>query len=182
VLREDPDVVLVGEVRDEETAKAMVEMANTGHLTFATIHANNCVDVVKRLTDLGLPINEIVEYGLVFMAQRLLRKSCPHCRYKGKVTKAEAEILGIPEGTEVTRNKGCEKCGGTGVIKDRILVLELLPVLRPEVKELLIQKKPHREVFKILEQEGYKSMVTKALELNKKELVSLEEILDKMRS
>jgi len=181
VLREDPDVVLVGEIRDPETAKAMVEMANTGHLTFSTIHANNSVDVVKRLTDLGLPLKEVVEYGLIFMAQRLLRKSCPHCRYEGELSKAEAEILGLEEGMKVLRNRGCEKCGGTGTLRDRVLVLEILPVMKEDVKEMLLQGKGYREVYRTLEPMGYKSMVKKALELNRKGIVSVEEILDKMR-
>jgi len=181
VLREDPDVVLIGEIRDYETAKAMVEMANTGHLTLSTVHANNSVDVVKRLTDLGLPLKEVLEYGLIFMAQRLLRKSCPHCRYEGELSKAEAEILGLEKGVKVLRNRGCEKCGGTGARKERVLVIELLPVLKEEVKRMLLEGHSYREIFKELEKEGYKSMVSKALELNRKGEVSLEEILDKIR-
>lgn len=181
VLREDPDVVLIGEIRDEETAKAMVEMANTGHLTFSTVHANNSIDVVKRLTDLGIPLKEIVEYGLVFMAQRLLRKSCPYCRYEGKVSEAESEILGIPAGTKVMRNRGCEKCRGTGTVKERVLVMELLPVAREEVKKMLLEEKSYREIYGKIREQGFTPMAEKALELNKKGIVSLEEILDKIR-
>ena len=181
ILREDPDVVLIGEIRDEETAKAMVEMANTGHLTFSTVHANTSVDVVKRLTDLGLPLKEVVEYGLVFMAQRLLRKSCPYCRYEGEVTPAEAEILGIEPGQKVMRNRGCEKCGGTGVRKERVLVMEVLPVMREIVKKMLLEGKSYREIYREIRKDGFTPMVDKALELNRKGEVSLEEILDKMR-
>ncbi len=178
VLREDPDVILVGEVRDEETARVLVEMANTGHLTLSTIHANNSLDLIKRLSDLGVSEMEIRQFGLLFMAQRLLRKSCPHCRYERELTEAEAKLLGV-EKRKVMDNRGCEKCGGTGTVKQRVMILEMLPVLDEEVRKLVESGKSYSEIFASISVEP---MSQKALRLNEREEVSISEIVDKLRA
>lgn len=183
VLREDPDVCLVGEVRDEETAKTLVKLANTGHLTFSTIHANNSYDVIKRLRDLGVSEKDIRDFGVLFMAQRLLRKSCPYCQYERKIRPAEMKILGMEDIDIAMDNRGCEHCNGTGTVKERVLVMEILPLVYEDIAEKVTKPDAdYRELFRYLrERYGIKRMAEKAIELNRKKIVSLTEILDKLR-
>lgn len=185
VLREDPDVVLVGEVRDPKSLSALVQMANTGHLTFTTVHANNSLEVVRRLEELGARKEDVKEFGVLFMAQRLLRLSCPHCRRKRRLNLAEKKLLGLPEGfdEEVTYNEGCDRCNYTGYQKKRRLIVELLPLYFKEVKEKVFEENPgYFELFSWLENEyGLKSMVKKAVELSLRGEVSIDEVLEKAR-
>lgn len=184
VLREDPDVCLVGEIRDEESARALVGLASTGHLTFSTIHANNSFEVIKRLMDLGVEKQDIYEYGVLFMAQRLLRTACPHCLVERKLNKAEALFLGLEGSVIVYDNTGCEKCGWTGTGGERVLVIELFPLFVDEIKEKLHRGEiySYRQASKVVEELfGFKNMVKKALDLNMAKKVSISEVLAKVR-
>lgn len=186
ILREDPDVCLVGEVRDKDSARAMIHLASTGHLTFSTIHANNCFEIIKRLKDLEIEEKEIVEYGVLFMAQRLLRRSCPYCQTSRKLTDAEARFLGLlDEGDiEVIDNEGCEACDYTGSLGERILVLEMLPLFDETIKEGIESGsiRRYKQAMRFVEEQfGIESMLKKALRLNREGKVSVSEIISKLR-
>jgi len=183
MLREDPDVCLVGEVRDSASAKMLVRLANTGHLVFSTLHANNAYEVVKRLKDLDVEEKDILEFGVLFMAQRLLRQSCPHCQIQRQLSDVEAKILMV-ERMEVMDNEGCEECEYTGVDrrKDRKLVIELLPVYFEDVKKKVEKGTGYKEIFEYLkEQYGIERLAEKALRMNGQGLVSITEIMEKVR-
>jgi len=129
ILRQDPDVILVGEIRDGETASIAVQAAQTGHLVFSTLHTNDAIGAVTRLADLGVPRFLIASAVLGVVAQRLVRKTCPHCTAWRSPTSSEIESC--PDGFElperVPQPAGCPECEGTGY-KGRTGIFEILPV------------------------------------------------------
>ncbi len=125
ILRQDPDIIMIGEIRDEETAEIAVRSAITGHLVFSTLHTNDAPGAIVRLEDMGVP-NYLVADALVgVIAQRLVKRLCPVCKKKGRTTAKEMEILGINEPISIARPQGCQFCNNTGY-KGRIAVHELM--------------------------------------------------------
>ncbi len=125
ILRQDPDIIMIGEIRDEETAEIAVRSAITGHLVFSTLHTNDAPGAIVRLEDMGVP-NYLVADALVgVIAQRLVKRLCPVCKKKGRTTAKEMEILGINEPVSIARPQGCQFCNNTGY-KGRVAVHELM--------------------------------------------------------
>ena len=125
ILRQDPDIIMIGEIRDEETAEIAVRSAITGHLVFSTLHTNDAPGAIVRLGDMGVQ-NYLVADALVgVIAQRLVKRLCPACKKKGRTTTKEMEILGINEPISIARPQGCQFCNNTGY-KGRIAVHELM--------------------------------------------------------
>lgn len=125
ILRQDPDIIMIGEIRDEETAEIAVRSAITGHLVFSTLHTNDAPGAIVRLGDMGVQ-NYLVADALVgVIAQRLVKRLCPACKKKGRTTAKEMEILGINEPISIARPQGCQFCNNTGY-KGRIAVHELM--------------------------------------------------------
>jgi type II secretory ATPase GspE/PulE/Tfp pilus assembly ATPase PilB-like protein len=125
-LRQDPDVILVGEVRDRETATIAVQAAMTGHLVLASVHANDAIRVVPRLLDMGIEPYQLAAALLGSAAQRLVRKLCPTCRRPRALTEAErifVAVAGAPEGENVWDAVGCDACAGSGY-RGRVALLE----------------------------------------------------------
>ena len=125
ILRQDPDIIMIGEIRDEETAEIAVRSAITGHLVFSTLHTNDAPGAIVRLEDMGIQ-NYLVADALVgVIAQRLVKRLCPACKKKGRTNAKEMEILGIDEPVSIARPQGCQFCNNTGY-KGRIAVHELM--------------------------------------------------------
>jgi len=125
ILRQDPDIIMIGEIRDEETAEIAVRSAITGHLVFSTLHTNDAPGAIVRLGDMGVQ-NYLVADALVgVIAQRLVKRLCPACKKKSRTTAKEMEILGINEPVSIARPQGCQFCNNTGY-KGRIAVHELM--------------------------------------------------------
>ena len=125
ILRQDPDIIMIGEIRDEETAEIAVRSAITGHLVFSTLHTNDAPGAIVRLGDMGVQ-NYLVADALVgVIAQRLVKRLCPACKKKGRTTAKEMEILGINEPVTIARPQGCQFCNNTGY-KGRVAVHELM--------------------------------------------------------
>ena len=144
ILRHDPDKIMVGEIRDSETAQIAVQSALTGHLVFTTVHANNVFDVIGRFTHMGIdPYNFVACLNCV-MAQRLVRKICPACKRAVLVTDEQLRESAIdPErtrGVTLYESVGCDECNGTGY-RGRSAIVELLD-LNDEIRELIIAKSP----------------------------------------
>ncbi|MBR5272700.1 MAG: type II/IV secretion system protein [Clostridia bacterium] len=133
ILRQDPDIIMVGEMRDEETIDIAVRAAITGHLVFSTIHTNDSVSAITRLVDMGVPSYMISTALVGVIAQRLVRVLCPYCKEKHLLTPEEMYELNrtFPEGTEVYHAKGCEACNHTGY-RGRTAVHEIYRVGREE--------------------------------------------------
>jgi type IV pilus assembly protein PilB len=125
LLRQDPDIMLVGETRDKETARIAVEAALTGHLVFTTIHANDAAGTCIRLVEMGVEPFLIASSLIGVIAQRLVRRICPRCKESYTADEVTAAYLGIPEGTPLARGQGCQGCGFTGYA-GRLGVFEVL--------------------------------------------------------
>jgi type IV pilus assembly protein PilB len=155
-LRQDPDIVMVGEIRDRETAQTAVQAALTGHLLLSTMHTNDAVGVVTRLTDLGIDSFLIADSLVGVLAQRLVRRNCVHCReeYAPSETALAAVASSLPAGVEprFVHGKGCEKCAGTG-FAGRIPIFESL-VITDVLKSAIERNAPGTELQKIAKNEG----------------------------
>lgn len=127
VLRQDPDILMVGEIRDEETARTAVRAAITGRLLLSTLHTSDTAAAIPRLRDLGIHDGFLADALSGVIAQRLVRRMCPHCRRPYMIDAKEASRLGLPEGTTLFRAAGCERCGGGGTA-GRTAVHEVLEV------------------------------------------------------
>lgn len=137
ILRQDPDVVMVGEIRDGETAQIAIQAALTGHLVFSTLHTNNATASVTRLVDMGVEQFLIGSSLLGVLAQRLVRKLCPHCKVEEKISEEYAEEFGLPHGALVYEEKGCKACNYTGYAGRRAIgeFFEMNDELRTLLKE-----------------------------------------------
>jgi type IV pilus assembly protein PilB len=139
ILRSDPDVILVGEIRDEETAQIAIRAAMTGHLVCSTLHSQNAASAVRRLTDMGVEAGLLAATLTCLVAQRLARRVCVDCKETYKATKADLVALGRPNERggrrQLTRGAGCPSCGGTGY-KGRIALFEVL-TFTEELRELI---------------------------------------------
>ncbi len=154
ILRQDPDIIMVGEIRDKETAENAVQASLTGHLVLSTLHTNDAPSSVTRLLDLGLPAFLIQATLVGVVAQRLLRKICPHCKESFEMSSDELEALGIQVGGSRTlrlyRGAGCLKCRGTG-FHGRTGIFEVLPfseAIRGMTKEGVRPEEIRRQAIK----------------------------------
>ena len=127
VLRQDPDILMVGEIRDEETARTAVRAAITGRLLLSTLHTSDAAAAIPRLRDLGIRDGFLADALSGVIAQRLVKRLCPHCRRPYMIDAKEASRLGLPEGTTLFRAAGCERCSGRGTV-GRTAVHEVLEV------------------------------------------------------
>ena len=127
ILRQDPDIIMVGEIRDTETAHLAVRVALTGHLVLSTLHTNDAPTAINRLVDMGVPRFLLASSLRAVLAQRLVRSLCPHCRERLFVNAAMEAETGIPEGTAVYGPKGCPECRFTGY-KGRTVIAEVMMI------------------------------------------------------
>jgi type IV pilus assembly protein PilB len=136
ILRHDPDVIMIGEIRDRETAKIAVESAQTGHLVLSTLHTNSAVSTISRLVEMGVDSYLVKATLLGVLAQRLVRRNCTECRVPEQVDPHVRKVLGVPETEEFSRGAGCETCAGNGV-RGRRMTYELLAAT-PTLRKLIV--------------------------------------------
>jgi general secretion pathway protein E len=178
ILRHDPDKIMVGEIRDRETAEIAVQSALTGHLVLTTVHANNVFDVFGRFTHMGIDPYAFVSALNGIWAQRLIRMNCPHCATPYDPDGAELAAARL-ERHEVgdylfMRGKGCGDCRGTGY-KGRRSIAEIL-TLNDEIRELIVDKQPIRRIKAAAAANGTRSLRLAALDLVKRGATTIEEI------
>jgi type IV pilus assembly protein PilB len=176
ILRQDPDVVLLGEIRDPETAKIAVQAALTGHLVFSTLHTNDAIGAIPRLLEFGVPPFAINNALLGVMAQRLVRKVCSDCAETDTPERHEMLELGLdPNGDDqFLMGKGCTKCMNLGY-KGRVGVYELL-CATSGVRELIDRSAPASEIFECARSEGMRLMLEDGIEKARLGLTSIEEV------
>ncbi len=166
ILRHDPDKIMVGEIRDEETAAIAVQSALTGHLVFTTVHANNVVDVLGRFLNMNVDLYNFVSALNCVLAQRLVRRICPHCRREGKVSSQLLEESGLTvdavRGVTFYEGAGCMECNGTGFL-GRSAICELMD-LSDNIRALILEKRPAAEIKRAARAEGMKFLRESALE------------------
>ncbi len=178
ILRHDPDKVMVGEIRDEDTAQIAIQSALTGHLVFTTVHANNVVDVLGRFLNMKVDLYNFVSALNCVLAQRLVRKICPHCRHTVKVPKHVLDESGLDSAmySEFTfyEGSGCIECNGTGFL-GRVAVSELLD-LSDHIRELILDRRPASEIKRAAKEEGMTFLRESALEMVFRGVTTLREI------
>ncbi len=183
LMRQDPDIILVGEIRDSETANIAVNAALTGHLLFSTLHANDSATAIPRLIEMGVEPFLLASTLEVIIAQRLGRRICPHCRFSYTMPVQEARhlFLGAANyflGTDdihFYRGKGCEACGNTGY-SSRIGIYELL-VVDKDIEQLIIRRAASTDILLKARENGMKFLFEDGLEKVKAGLTTIEELL-----
>ena len=125
ILRQDPDIIMIGEMRDEETAEIAIRAAITGHLVFSTLHTNDATGAITRLEDMGIADYLVADALVGVIAQRLVKRLCPECKKRFKTSPKEMQILGVKTPVNIYRPQGCQFCNGTGY-KGRVAVHEIM--------------------------------------------------------
>ena len=178
ILRHDPDKIMVGEIRDEETAQIAIQSALTGHLVFTTVHANNVIDVLGRFLNMKVDLYNFVSALNCVLAQRLVRKICDHCRREIEVSDNELEESGLSRERVATwrffEGAGCIECNGTG-FHGRLAVSELLD-LSDNIRELILDRRPASEIRRAAAAEGMLFLRDSALAQVQAGVTTLREI------
>ena len=180
ILRHDPDRVMVGEIRDSETAQIAIQAALTGHLVFSTLHANNAIDVLGRFAHMGLDAYDLVSALNGVVAQRLLRLNCTHCAEPVVLTAQQRAHYGLPETSQgaaperFARGRGCPACRGTGY-QGRHAVAELF-LLDDELRDLIASRAPTGQIKAAARGRGMRSLRETALVLVREGRTTLEEL------
>ena len=175
ILRHDPDIIMVGEMRDKDTATLAFQAALTGHLVLTTLHANNAAQAIPRLRNLGVD-PYLISVGLIgVLAQRLVRRVCDSCKKERPITKEDITRLMLPEeliGVKTYSGKGCEKCFHTGY-RGRTGIFEILEIT-PAIQDLILKEAPPGVIEKTA---GYKSMFQDGIEKVKAGITTPEEVI-----
>jgi type IV pilus assembly protein PilB len=178
ILRHDPDKIMVGEIRDQETAQIAINAALTGHLVFTTVHANNVLDVLGRFLNMGVEPYNFVSALNCILAQRLVRIICPHCKHAVKYPLSYIEESNLDpkiwEHADFFEGKGCFECGGTG-FRGRTAIHELLD-LSERIREMILDKRPASEIKRQARDEGMTFLRESAVEKVKFGITTLKEI------
>jgi type II secretory ATPase GspE/PulE/Tfp pilus assembly ATPase PilB-like protein len=178
ILRQDPNVVMVGEIRDLETAEIAIQAALTGHLVFSTLHTNDAATAVTRLIDMGMESFLLSSSVIGVLAQRLVRTICQDCKEEYAPTQEELRDIGLLKdrtGIKFCRGKGCSNCMNTGY-KGRIGIFELM-IPNESICNLIISKAPTEEIRKKAIASGMVSLKEDGIQKIKKGLTSVEEVL-----
>lgn len=179
ILRQDPDIIMIGEIRDQETAEIAVKASITGHLVVSTLHTNSAVGTITRLADMGVEKYLIADSTVGVIAQRLLRRVCPVCGIEKEADEFEKEILGKGKKPEKIMIKGashreCVRCGGTGYF-GRIGVYEIMPIT-PKLKSAISRGESADIIEGIALEEGMKTLRMGAIEYALQGLTTVEEV------
>lgn len=176
ILRQDPDIIMVGEIRDKETAEIAVQAAMTGHLVLSTLHTNDALSAVYRLVDMGVPAYLVTSVLLCTFAQRLVRTVCPHCREEYMPNEAMLRDLGLrPEDGPFYHGAGCPQCGGTGY-SGRTAIFEVLP-MTDDFSRMVTKGESMQAVYRRALEEGLHTMRQDAAQKIRAGVTTCEEAL-----
>ena len=173
-LRQDPEIILVGEIRDKETGNIAVEASLTGHLVLSTLHTNDAINTITRLVDMGIPNYLVASTLSIVIAQRLPRSICKNCKIEDKETsEKKLNLIGVTKKIKVFKGKGCAKCNQTGH-KGRHGIYEILKIT-PAIQELILANKTSPEISITAKKEGYKTIQEQGRELIELGTLTFEE-------
>jgi type IV pilus assembly protein PilB len=177
-LRQDPDIIMVGEIRDSETAEIAIRAALTGHLVFATLHTNDAPSSINRLLDMGVPFYLVASATKLILAQRMVRKICQNCKKEVNLTREQVEGLGVP--SDILRNIrafkgiGCAECNSTGMA-GRTAIFEVMPI-SSKIERAILAKSSDDIIQKAALEDGMFSLRMSAIEKMKQGFVSIDEV------
>ncbi len=177
ILRQDPDIIMVGEIRDTETARIAIESALTGHLVLSTIHTNDAPGAITRLTEMGIEPFLCASATIGVMAQRLVRRVCGECKKPftpNEATLADLRLLESSDDPVFYKGEGCETCRNTGY-KGRVGIYEVM-IVNEEIRELILQHAPSTKIKQAAFKNGMRSLRQDALARAKQGLTSIEEV------
>ncbi len=178
-LRQDPDVIMVGEIRDSETAEIAVRAALTGHLVFSTLHTNDAPSTIDRLIDMGIPNYLVASCVKLVMAQRMVRKICPNCKQEVQIPTENLELLGLTEeeikNIKVYEGRGCAECNNTGY-SGRTGIFEVMPISFA-IERMILSKASSAEVKQQAIKEGMLTLRSAALEKLRQGITTVGEVL-----
>ena len=178
ILRHDPDKIMVGEIRDQETAQIAIQSALTGHLVFTTVHANNVTDVIGRFINMGVEPYNFVSALNCIMAQRLVRVICPNCKKPKKFTTEELTEAGLDPAVwvsvDLVEGAGCLECSGTGY-HGRTAICELMD-LTDHIREMIVDRRPTSEIKRVARDEGMITLRESGLAKVRAGITSVKEI------
>jgi type II secretory ATPase GspE/PulE/Tfp pilus assembly ATPase PilB-like protein len=177
ILRQDPDVILVGEVRDKDTAITAIQAAMTGHQVFTSLHTNDAIGAIPRLMNMGVPSYLMSGSLIGIIAQRLARKLCPHCKTEKPLDAFEKRLLGQKHSgvTKIFKAVGCDKCNNSGY-RGRTVIIEILQVDR-ELDELIASSASRKEMFKYISSKDFVPMVEDGLQKVIAGIIDLKELM-----
>ncbi len=177
ILRQDPDIIMIGEIRDGETAQIAVQASITGHLVVSTLHTNSAASAMSRLMDMGVDSYLLADSIFGVIAQRLVRRLCEDCKKEDEATVEEKHLMGVPEDQpfKIYRPCGCEKCGQTGYL-GRIGVYEILTVT-PAIKEMIHDKESADDIKEVAIEEGMVTLRANAKKLVERGITSYQELM-----
>ncbi len=178
-LRQDPDVIMVGEIRDTETAEIAVRAALTGHLVFSTLHTNDAPSTIDRLIDMDIPNYLVASCVRLIMAQRMVRKICPNCKHQVQIPSETLQMLGLVDneikGLKVYEGKGCSECNNTGY-SGRTGIFEVMP-MTPAIERMIVSRASSAEIRQQAITEGMLTLRVAALDKLKQGVTTVEEVL-----
>ena len=175
ILRQDPDIIMIGEIRDEETAEIAVRSAITGHLVFSTLHTNDAPGAILRLGDMGVQKYLLSDALIGVIAQRLVKRLCPACKRKGRTTAKEMKILGIDEPISISRPRGCQFCANTGY-KGRVAIHEIM-YINDKVKATIMAENDLEKLRKVCINNGMVTLWSSCRNLVLNGSTSIEELM-----
>jgi len=175
ILRQDPDVIMVGEMRDEETAEIAVRAAITGHLVFSTLHTNDAPGSITRLEDMGVEDYLLADALVGVIAQRLVKRMCPACKKRAKTNAKEMEILGLDEPINIFRPQGCQFCNGTGY-KGRVAVHEIM-YINENMRNAIAQEQNLEKLREKAKENGMVTLWNSCRSLVVKGVTSIQELM-----
>ncbi|MCD7729366.1 MAG: GspE/PulE family protein [Clostridia bacterium] len=175
ILRQDPDIIMLGEIRDEETAEIAIRAAITGHLVFSTLHTNDAPGAITRLEDMKVTDYLVADAVVGIIAQRLVKRLCPACKKRGRANESEMKILGIDEPVSIFRPQGCQYCNNTGY-KGRIAVHEIM-YMTDKIKSAMSAGSPGEKIRELAEADGMVNLWDSCKELVYKGVTDITELM-----
>lgn len=177
ILRQDPDIIMIGEVRDQETLRIAIQAALTGHLVFSTLHTNDAVSAINRVMDMGIEPYLLSGSLVAIEAQRLVRKLCPHCKAKITLPAQTLESIqeSLPQNYQFYKNIGCEKCSQTGYL-GREMLSEILPISE-KISSMIAQGAGKKEILEQAVSEGFVDMFQDGIIRAAKGITTLDEVI-----
>ena len=177
ILRQDPDKIMIGEIRDQETLEIAVKAALTGHLVISTLHTNDAISSIPRMIDMGIEPYLISGSLVAIQAQRLIRKICPHCKVEEHLPSSVVDKYKqyLPEGTIFYKGEGCRECNGVGYM-GREMISEVLPI-SDELSSMIAQSASKDDMIEQAHKEGFEPMFTNGMKKVVSGVSTIEEIL-----